>query len=246
MSKYPEIDAVLAGESDGCIVCGDCLDVMATMPDGCVDAVVTDPPYGIGINTKNAGRRRGNRPYDTKARARDFPLVNGDDSPFDPLPLLRFRNIVLWGANHYASRLPDSHCWFVWDRKAGKAADSDITDCELAWTKGLHYRTTRMFRHMWAGFQRESESGQKHLHPTQKPVLLMEWCLSFFPKATIILDPFCGSGTTCVAAKQLGRRYIGIEIDPEYCKIANNRLASTQRPLSATKAPKSLERKLFQ
>jgi len=187
-----------------------------------VDLVLTDPPYGIGIKTTNANR--GFRPYDPYQKAKDFPPIYGDDKPFDPSILLQFDNLILWGANHYASRLPDSHCWFAWDRKSGKAADSNITDCELAWTKGLPFVTTRIFRHMWAGFQRETEVGKPHWHPTQKPIALMAWCLIFFPKADTILDPFMGSGTTLVAAKQLGRKAIGIEIEEKYCEIAAKRL----------------------
>jgi DNA modification methylase len=67
------------------------------------------------------------------------------------------------------------------------------------------------------------ESQRKH--PTQKPIKLMTWCLSFFPDARTILDPFMGSGTTLVAAKQLGRRAIGIELEEKYCEIAVQRLA---------------------
>lgn len=213
---------------------GDCRDILPTL--GRVDAVVTDPPYGIGLQTQNAGRSR--RKYQKRGesvryavtQAHKFDPIIGDNEPFDPAPLLDLApSMVLWGANNYAARLPDSPCWFSWDKKCGKAADSDIGDCELAWTRGLRFKTVRVFHHMWAGFQRDSEVGDVRLHPTQKPVALMAWCLSFFPSAETILDPFMGSGTTGVAAVQLGRKFIGIEIDPKYFDIACRRIEDTSR-----------------
>lgn len=206
---------------------GDCREILPTL--GKIDAVITDPPYGVNLNTRNAARERGFRPYDKKARALDFDPVVGDQSKFDPSQLIGFPAVILWGANNYADELPISHCWLSWDKKCGKAADSDIGDCELAWTKGLPFKTVRAFRHMWAGFQRDSEVGEKHQHPTQKPVALMKWCLGFFPRAETILDPYMGSGTTGVAAVQLGRRFIGIEVEPRYFDIACKRISEATR-----------------
>ena len=82
---------------------------------------------------------------------------------------------------------------------------------------------------MWAGFQRDSEVGERHLHPTQKPVELMLWCLEFFQHSNTILDPFMGSGTTGVACARLGRRFIGIEIEPKYFDIACKRIEQAYR-----------------
>lgn len=216
-------EAVLAGEAQWCVVEGDChdalWDIATTAP-----LLLTDPPWGVAVRTDNAARSRGERPYDPGCRAVDFAPVHGDDRPFDPEPFLSFKEAVLWGANHYSSRLPTSHCWFAWDRKTTRGADSDITDCELAWVRGLPYKTTRLFRHMWAGFQRDSEVGERVLHPTQKPVALFAWCLSFFPDAEVVLDPFCGSGSTGVAAIRAGRRFIGIEREPAYADLTRQRL----------------------
>ena len=220
------------------IVCGDCLDVMKDWPDGCVDLVLTDPPYGIGLNHSNLRRGRGYRTYDPNCRSIDWPEVVGDNKPFDPRPFLRFRNIIFWGANHYSSRLPDSHFWLAWDRKCGRGADNDSTDVELAWVKGLHYKTVRIFRHMWVGFQRDSEIGDKHLHPTQKPIALFEWCLSWFPNCRIILDPYCGAGASCIAAKEMGIKYIGIDISEDYCEIARQRLESVDTGVPVKEARK--------
>lgn len=211
---------------------GDCREMLDELWFG-VDLVLTDPPYGISYDPQNAARRRGYRPYDPNCRAVDFAPVVGDGAAFDPALLLIAKNAVLWGANNYASRLPDSSCWFVWDKKAGKAAASDLGDCEMAWTRGLPYKTVRLFRHMWAGFQRDSEAGQRHLHPTQKPVALMEWCISFYPASHTVLDPYMGSGPVLRAAKNTGRRAIGIEIEERYCEIAAKRLAQEVLPLEA-------------
>ncbi len=191
------------------------------------DLLLTDPPYGINVATNNAHKARGFRPHDARARAVDFAPILGDNKSFDPTSLLGFRHAVLWGANNYANSLPSSPCWFVWDRKAGKAADSDITDCELAWVRGLPFKTVRLFRHMWAGFQRDTEAGEKHLHPAQKPVALMDWCLSFFENETVV-DPYMGSGTVGVAAMRNCRRYVGIECHEPYFEIACRRIEEAQ------------------
>ena len=210
-------------EKDGIVIYhGDCREVL---PGLNADLCLTDPPWGVGNNNANHSRKRGCSKYDPGQPARDWSPCFGDDKPFDPSPLLRFTNMVLWGANHYADRLPASSFWLCWDRKCEKAADSDTTDCELAWVRGTKYRTTRMFRHMWAGFQRDSQSGENHLHPMEKPVALMRWCLSWFPDAATVIDPFTGSGPVLVAAKLEGRKAIGIELEERYCEIAANRLA---------------------
>jgi len=201
---------------------GDCREIL---PHVRADLLVSDPPWGVGVGTNNAHKGRGNRPYDPRCRAVDFPPVRGDDELFDPSLCVGFDGVVLWGANHFSDRLPASPCWFVWDRKTERGADSDITDCELAWTRGIPYKTVRIFRHMWAGFQRDSEAGHRVLHPTQKPVALFVWCLSFFHGYKTVIDPYMGSGPVLRAAKDLGRRAIGIEIEERYCETAAKRLA---------------------
>ncbi len=200
------------------------------------DLLLTDPPYGINVATMGGLKARSVRPYvngrhsanHTVRGAYDWKPIEGDNRPFDPTRLLGFRHAVMWGANNYADRLPVSPCWFAWDRKAGRAADSDITDCELAWVRGLPFKTVRLFRHMWAGFQRDSEVGERHLHPAQKPIALMAWCLSFFENETVV-DPYMGSGTVGIAAVRACRRYIGIECDPAYFDIACRRIEQAQR-----------------
>jgi site-specific DNA-methyltransferase (adenine-specific) len=239
MSLDPQIAEVLAGTRQWCVVTGDCLRVMADMPDGCVDAVVTDPPYGIDYNPTRSQASAASGSRKTMAR------VAGDDQPFDPAPILALSpRRILWGANHYASKLPDRYGWLVWDKRDGGSIfrGFQASDCELAWCSegGM----VRMFSHKWCGHLRESER-DLFIHPTQKPVALMEWCLGFLPDAVVIADPYCGSGTTGVACRKLGRRFIGIEIDPRYAEIARNRIASTPAPLFAPEAPALAQTEMF-
>ena len=140
---------------------------------------------------------------------------------------MQFERLIFWGGNHYASRLPDSRGWLVWDKRGDPKfyGKTTFSDCELAWTKGAG-NAARMYKQIWNGIVREGEPAkvnQGRQHPTQKPVRLMEWCIGFFPDS-VILDPFMGSGTTGVACANLGRKFIGIEIEPKYFDIACERI----------------------
>lgn len=192
---------------------GDCRELVSSLPT--VDLVLTDPPYGISHPCQFQSRGRANL-----ARCKDYPDVHGDDMPFDPSPWIGM-DCILWGANHYASRLPDSGGWLVWDKE--RPDELDQSTCELAWTNCV--KGIRRIRYLWHGMMRKGED--ELVHPTQKPVELMTWCLQL--KWTMekerILDPYMGSGTTLRAAKDLGRKAIGIEICEEYCEIAAERLS---------------------
>lgn len=200
-------------ESGITIYHGDCRDVLPDVDPVAVSLVLTDPPYGINLAT-NYGERGRHK----NATAKDYAPVAGDDQPFDPAPLLRFGRCVLWGANNYASLLPDSQSWIVWNRLTGESADA-----ELAWSN--LGGTARMFTHMWNGYLRDSERGFS-VHPTQKPVALMRWVIA---RATepgdLVLDPYMGSGPVARACMDLDRRYIGVELVERYCEIAAKRLA---------------------
>lgn len=188
------------------------------------NVLVTDPPYGIEATTANRSRGRSRL-----AQAHDWPAVVGDRAPFDPASLLGLGlPSVLWGANHYASRLPNSASWLIWDKRVDLGSN-DSADCELAWTN--LGGPARMFRHRWQGMVRDSERGESY-HPTQKPVALMLWVIAKCPPG-IILDPFMGSGSTLVAAKSLNRRAIGVEIEERYCEIAARRCSQEVLGLSA-------------
>ena len=129
---------------------------------------------------------------------------------------------IIWGGNFLA--LPPTKRWLIWD----KVNDGmGLADCEIAWTNTDG--AIRLFRHEWAGFRRGAEKAIARVHPTQKPVALMEWCLGFLPDAKTILDPFMGSGTTLVACQRMGRQGTGIEIDPDYFDIACRRVDEAAR-----------------
>lgn len=187
------------------LFCGDCRDILPTLPR--VDAVVTDPPYGIG---EDGGRFR-----DRKGGGhRVLPKKGWDKSPpnaetFQAIIGAGDAHIV-WGGNYFTDCLPVSRGWLYWNKMMG----GDFSDGELAWTSlDMALRS----------FSFCNKGGGKE-HPTQKPVPLMRWCLGFLPDAQTVCDPFMGSGTTGVAALEQGRAFIGIERDPDYFAIACRRI----------------------
>ena len=203
-------------EADGITIYhGDCREILPLLLRP--DLILADPPYGIGIVN---GRTVGGT---SAGIARDYAPVIGDDAPFDPTWLLPLADrLILWGANHYASRLPDASRWLVWDKRNGGASDN-FADCELAWTN--LGGPARLHRQLWRGMiAATTASDGVRQHPTQKPTALMAWAIGLVDGARTICDPFMGSGTTLRAAKDLGRRAIGIEIEERYCEIAATRL----------------------
>lgn len=203
---------------------GDCADVLPHVDPADVGLLLTDPPYGIGYRQDGRTgtyRKPNGRVY--RARSIAHEGIAGDDRPFDPALMLSYGRVVLWGANHFASKLPDGGSWIVWDRKYGSDSANTNPDAELAWasTPG----TVRVFRHLWDGFTRASEQ-KWHVHPTQKPVALMRWIVDRWTKpGELVLDPYMGSGPVARACADLGRRYIGVELVEDYCKAAVSRLA---------------------
>lgn len=206
---------------DATLYLGDCLEILPMLP--MVNALISDPPYGQNFRL---GKGEGRNPK-WKKRHSGIPIIN-DDKPFNPAPWLEYPHVVLWGANSYASRLPDRRLWLVWDKRHD-IGSCDFADCELAWTN-LNSPIRRK-KHRWSGVCRESESGETVLHPTQKPVAVMAWCMEQVkvPIRATVLDPFMGSGTTGVACVTSGRKFIGVEIDPDYFAIACRRIEAAQR-----------------
>ena len=201
---------------------GDCLEILPTLPK--VDAVITDPPYGIGVDRKMAAVS--GTQYGRAAAPKSTYLASGWDdvvmSQEQVVALMASAPVqVLWGGNYYG--LPAARCWFVWDKQNGENA---FADCELAWTN--IDKPVRIFRWMWNGMLRQ-EGEPRVGHPTQKPVALMEWCIKQTGLPETVTDPFMGSGTTGVACMNLGRKFIGIEIDPKYFDIACERIENAQR-----------------
>ena len=190
---------------------GDSLEILPTLTG--IDAVVTDPPYGINYDASKS-RQQG---------IQRFAMLAGDSTPFDISPWLAFDDVIAWCLPQCTINVPVGvGAWYAWDKVKQNGLGVRISECEYAWHKRA--TKTRAFRHLWSGAYRDSESGEAAEHPTQKPVALMEWCLSFLPVAETILDPFAGSGTTGVACIRTGRKFIGIEIDPHYAAIAAKRL----------------------
>lgn len=214
---------------------GDCLDVLRTLPSGSVDAVVTDPPYGMKWRTNS---KRFSRPTSRKLGSGrdDYPAIHGDDKPFDPSPWLCFPKVVMWGANHYAARLPVGTT-LIWLKKADHLFGTFLSDAEVGWMKGGH--GVYCFRKQFPPPCRIQEGGlkKKAVHPTQKPIALMEWCIRRLrlPEEATIFDPYMGSGTTGIAAIRQGMNFIGCELSPEYFAIARRRIdaALDEMPLFA-------------
>lgn len=227
---------------------GDCREILPAL--GKVDAVVTDPPYGIKEAAgKNASRSKplGGSQVKTPGKtiiARDFGDDRWDDEPIDDELMAMVRDAARWtiifGGNYYS--LPPSSCWLVWDKLNG---NSDFADCELAWTNLP--KAVRRIRFMWNGMFRQNGEARGD-HPTQKPIDVMKWCIERLPDDSIkILDPFMGSGTTGVAAVKLGRKFIGIEIEPKYFEIARKRIqAALDAPDMFVETPKPAKQEAFE
>lgn len=198
---------------------GDCRELLTQIK---ANAVISDPPYGIGYKYGSAKGK-----YATKF-AHD--AVYGDNVPFDPSPLLNIAKVVLlWGANHYADKLPPQSSWLIWDKRAASNHTNNFADCEMAWinTGGV----ARVFRHHWAGFTKASEVGIPRVHPTQKPIALMKWCIIQAGKPETIFDPYMGSGTTGVAAVDMGCNFIGCEIEERHFETACKRIEEAQQQM---------------
>lgn len=192
---------------------GDCLEILPTLDK--VDAVITDPPYGIGKDgqAKTTGGHGGRKAHEFMGWDAERPIKQAFD-----LMLAAADKHVIWGGNYFADLLPPTGKWFVWD----KGQRINQSDGELAWTNengALRICTMNRVELMLDGTD----------HPTQKPIRLMTWCIDKIKATGTILDPFMGSGTTGVACMNLGRKFIGIEIEPKYFDIACERIAQAQK-----------------
>lgn len=198
---------------------GDCRDILPTL--GKVDAVVTDPPYGIGKDTGAAvGGMDGSGRYVRRPKQYEGGW-DGDrpDCKTFAAMLARAPLAIIWGGNYFADLLPRGGRWLFWDKRNNMPS---FSDGEMAWTS-IQGASVKKFAHY------NQCVDDERAHPTQKPVPLMKWCLGFIPNARTILDPFMGSGTTGVAAVQMQRDFIGIEREPTYFDIACRRIEDAQR-----------------
>jgi len=211
---------------------GDCLEVMPTL--GKVDSVVTDPPYGISAYST------GSMGAGVLAKQSQFKKTTWDAKPIDKVCIKLMQNIsnkqIIWGGNYF--ELPPSQCWLVWDKENGS---NNFADCELAWTNLS--KSVRLIKWKWQGMLQKNMGHKKEnrVHPTQKPLGVMEWCIEKVEGE--ILDPFMGSGTTLVACAKMGRKGIGIELDEDYFNIACKRVEEAyKQPDMFVEQPKAISK----
>jgi site-specific DNA-methyltransferase (adenine-specific)/modification methylase len=206
--------------------------------------VITDPPYGINENSKKVESRQRAVGGNSKALAdqRDYGIFDWDKAPPPDalIELIRTKgqHQAFFGGNYFT--LPPTSCWLVWDKLNG---NNDFADCELAWTNWP--KAVRRLQWRWNGMIRQGN--EERYHPTQKPLEVMKWVIELCPKSETILDPFMGSGTTGVAAIQLGRKFIGIEREPKYFDIACKRIeqAVAQGQLFEPEQPTQTQEAMF-
>lgn len=212
------------------LLCGDSTNIqhVERLMDGVTpDMVYTDPPYGISIVQGGkvggggafGGKKNEKADKSNVIQSSNFaPIINDDsiDTAVEAISIIKTLGAaveIIWGGNYYASALPNSSCWIVWD----KENTGNFADAELAWTNQTS--AVRIFKHMWNGMVKASERGQKRVHPTQKPVALAEWCFENYGNPKAVLDLFLGSGSTLIACEQTRRACYGMELSPAYCDV---------------------------
>jgi site-specific DNA-methyltransferase (adenine-specific)/modification methylase len=226
---------------DATLYLGDCMDILPTLDK--VDAVITDPPYGIGESSKKVESRQRKIGGNSKAMAdqRDYGDFEWDKSPpsNELIELIRTKgnHQAFFGGNYFA--LPPTSCWLIWDKLNG---DNDFADCELCWTNW--HKAVRRLQWRWNGMIRQGN--EERYHPTQKPLEVMKWVITLCPKSETILDPFMGSGTTGVAAIQMGRKFIGLEREQKYFDIACKRIEQASKQVDMfVEQPKQIQESLI-
>lgn len=199
---------------DARLLLGDCMEILPTLPK--VDAVITDPPYGIGAAQE--------KPHNGWA---DYGISSWDKQRPERAVFDLIRQAaptqIIWGGNYFTDYLPPTMQWLSWDK--GQDGFS-LADFELAWSS--QNKAARRINYPRALALKDGKE-----HPTQKPLAVMRWCIEQAGKPETILDPFAGSGTTGVAAVGMGLRFVGIEREPRYFEVMCRRIeqAYAQRPL---------------
>jgi site-specific DNA-methyltransferase (adenine-specific) len=212
-----------------------CEDVLPKQPRGAV--VVSDPPYGIGYCHAGSGSPVSNvahQPNGGRSFHRHSKPIAGDSEPFSPEPLMAWP-CLLFGGNHFYSRLPDGGTFHVWDKHCGRGTDDNFSDAEFFWTS---WRCkSEVFRFLWKGVLKDGQEGrERRVHPSQKPVALMRFCIGM-TKVETIIDPYMGSGSTGVAALRMGRSFIGIECDAQHFSTACHRIEAAYKQADLFVAP---------
>lgn len=199
---------------DATLYCGDCLEILPTL--GKVDAVLTDPPYGIDYG--NRGSFQATHGWRDLRENLTWDTERPPDTTFAAMLSCSTEQII-WGGNYFTDLLPPTMRWLIWDKGQ---ENFSLADFEIAWCS-QNKASRRLI------YPRARALQEEKTHPTQKPVAVIKWCLGFLPNAQTILDPFMGSGTTGVACAKLGRKFIGIEIEPKYFGIACKRIEDAYR-----------------
>jgi site-specific DNA-methyltransferase (adenine-specific) len=202
----------------------DCMEGMRQFPDKYFELAIVDPPYGIGANKMQLGNGkrkiyRGKDDWDKQPPSEEY---------FKELFRVS-KNQIVWGANHFISRMPlDSRCWIFWDKGTG---DNDFADGELAWTS--FKSPVRKYFKSWVGANAKEKQEHDRIHPTQKPIALYKWLLkNYANEGDKILDTHVGSASSLIACHDYGFEYIGFEIDPDYYKAAKERLEAVKSQLT--------------
>lgn len=216
------------GPYDCCtVVCGDCLELIKALPDGCMDAVITDPPWGNSTvcNAQRFTRRSSSWWAETgHSKVRVHSDIYGDDIEFDPRPFIK-QKAILWGANHFTRHLPHSGGWLIWDKRKGAEQMAEkgwpLGEAELAWSNVLG--ATRVFRNLWVGLLR-SEQQHEFYHPTQKPIGLMEWCIVQAGMPETILTPFSVPAQPPWPRRNLGGISLGSRSTPTIARLPKTAL----------------------
>lgn len=210
---------------------GDCLHILPSL--GGIDAVISDPPYGMNWDTDSTRFSGGQSAKIGRCSARgegrsDYGPVLNDDSPFDPSPWINFDRVVLFGSNHFSQKLPVGTT-LVWLKRHPELYGTFLSDAEIAWMKGGH--GVYCYYKQFPPPSRMAECGgntgnSEGIHPNQKPVGVMAWCMEMakIPSGETVLDPYVGSGTTAIACIRTKRRFVGVEIDEAYCETAAKRI----------------------
>jgi site-specific DNA-methyltransferase (adenine-specific) len=222
----------------------DCMDLMARYEDKHFDLAIIDPPYGLGVanqtylNYKNPNEKEDRIKKGKKVRGQGLAIPkNYKISEWDKKTpdieyfneLIRVsKNQIIFGANHFISKIPyDSSCWIVWDKKT----EANFADCELAWTS--FKSAVRKFEFMWAGMlQGDMKNKETRIHPTQKPLALYKWLLKNYAKeGDLILDTHVGSASSLIACEEMGFDYVGCELDKDYFEMACKRIDTYRQQL---------------
>jgi DNA modification methylase len=203
------------------LMCGDSTSIDAVeklINNNKIDLCYTDPPYGINEKGDRTARKTGLAKNHNFKDFKDDTIDYAVEAYQIVEGVLNIPRQVWWGANYYCHALPLSNNWFVWDKRVEDKMVDTQSDCELAWVKSK-WSSVRIFRHLWKGFNKDSERNQQRVHPTQKPIALAEWSFDYFKEVNSVLDLFGGSGSTLIACEKRNKQAYIMELDPHYCDV---------------------------